>query len=110
MNIPRLQDTNDKTLSAPYEDELDKICDERFIDQVREVQNLKRFLFEQKVKFEPSQLGSIDLGPLNNLRFGSRGRMATLEEWKLLDEKISILATYLNDELRQKIRIRELSL
>jgi hypothetical protein len=35
--------------------------------------------------------------------------MPTSEEWRLLDEKISALASYLSDELRQKIRIRELS-
>ncbi len=106
MNIPNLQKIT--ALVSPADD-ADKIRDERFIDQLTEVHNLKRFLFEEKVKFEPSQFDSIDLGALNNLRFGSSGRLPTLEEWKLLDEKISILATYLNDDLRQRIRIRELS-
>jgi hypothetical protein len=47
---------------------------------------------------------------LNNLQFGSDGRRATTKEWRLLDEKISVLASYLTDELRQKIRIRELGI
>jgi hypothetical protein len=86
------------------------ICDKRFAGQLREVKDLKQFLFEQKVKFEPDQLGSIDLGPLNNLYFSPAGRIPAAEEWQLLDEKISVLASYLSDELRQKIRIRELSI
>jgi hypothetical protein len=85
------------------------ICDKRFAGQLREVQNLKQFLFEQKVKFETVQLGSIDLGPLNNLSYSANGRVPSPEEWKLLDEKIAVLASYLSDELRQKIRVRELS-
>lgn len=85
------------------------ICDKRFAGQLREVQNLKQFLFEQKVKFETGQLDSIDLGPLNNLSYSPTGRVPTGEEWKLLDEKIAVLASYLSDGLRQKIRVRELS-
>lgn len=85
------------------------ICDKRFMAQLKEVKDLKEFLFEQKVKFETSQLSSIDLGSLNNLSFSSNGRMPNSEEWKLLDEKIAVLASYLSDDLRQKIRIRELS-
>lgn len=85
------------------------ICDKRFAGQLQEVKNLKQFLFEQKVRFDPSQLESIDLGPLNNLSYCHDGRVPSPGEWKLLDEKIAILASYLNDDLRQKIRIRELS-
>jgi hypothetical protein len=89
--------------------EQNSIGDQRFIDQLRELKNLKQFLFEQKVKFEPTQLEAIDLGELNNLRFGANGRVPRCDEWKLLDEKLSILASCLSDELRQKIRVRELS-
>jgi hypothetical protein len=109
VNVPKLANLVDRFQPAPQVDESDKICDERFIDQLKEVQNLKRFLFEEKVNFEPSQLETINLGVLNNLHFDPKGRMATLDEWKLLDEKISVLATYLSDELRQKIRIQELN-
>ncbi|MBR0740867.1 hypothetical protein JQ581_28420 [Bradyrhizobium liaoningense] len=90
--------------------EANAIADRRFLDQLRELKNLKQFLFEQKVKFEPDQLNSIDLGSLNNLYFSSAGRLPDTAEWKLLDEKLSALASYLSDELRQKIRIRELGL
>jgi len=105
LSIPIVRD-----MPAPHLADLNTISDRRFAEQLREVQNLKQFLFEQKVKFEPEQLGCIDLGPLNNLQFGLSGRVPTLEEWKLLDEKISVLASYLSDDLRQKIRVRELSI
>jgi hypothetical protein len=109
VNIPKFNLSGDNTRSAPLSNgDTNNINDERFIDQLREVQNLKRYLFEEKVKFKRGQLGSIDLGPLNNLRFWSQGRTPTPGEWKLLDQKMSILTSYLNDELRQKIRIREL--
>lgn len=88
----------------------DLVCDKRFIEQLREIKNLKQFLFEQKVRFEPAQLDSIDLGLLNNLQFDGSGRPPTPEEWRLLDDKISALASYLSDDLRQKIRVRELSI
>jgi hypothetical protein len=84
------------------------IGDTRFASQLKEVQDLKRFLFEEKVKFNPEQIDSIDLGPLNNLRYRPHGRPPTADEWKLLDVKLSGLASYITDELRQKIRIREL--
>jgi hypothetical protein len=93
----------------PHAPSLNSISDKRFVGQLQEVKDLKQFLFEQKVRFEPTQLGSIDLGSLNNLYFSSTGRVPTSEEWKLLDEKIAVLASYLSDELRQKIRVRELS-
>jgi hypothetical protein len=97
------------TKLSPHTPNPNSISDRRFVGQLQEIKNLKQFLFEQKVKFEPAQLGSIDLGSLNNLYFSPSGRVPTSEEWKLLDEKISILASYLSDELRQKIRVRELS-
>ena len=93
---------------SPIPSDANSICDRRFVDQLKEVKNLKQFLFEQKVKIESNQLAAIDLGLLNNLHFGTDGRMPTPDEWKLLDEKISILTSYLSDDLRQKIRIREL--
>jgi hypothetical protein len=86
------------------------ISDRRFNNQLVQVQSLKNFLFEEKVRFNPEQLDSLDLGALNNLRQGQFGRAPSSEEWRLLDEKLSVLASYLTDELRQKIRIRELGL
>jgi hypothetical protein len=85
------------------------IADRRFIKQLNEIHQLKQFLFEEKVKFDPAKLGSIDLGELNNLGYRPTGRLPTPEEWLLLDEKLTALTAYLDDELRPKIRIRQLA-
>src|SRR5262245_39684390 len=87
-----------------------QINDERFIEQLLQIEILKRFLFEEKVQFKADQLDSIDLGPLNGLRFSIRGRSPSREEWRLLDQKLSSLASYLDADLRRKIRIRELGI
>ena len=89
------------------------ICDKRFAIQLSEILKLKGFLFEEKVKLNPDEEHSIDLGRLNNLRlrngfWNGSGRLPSEEEWKLLDEKLSVLTSHLSDDLRQKIRIREL--
>jgi hypothetical protein len=85
------------------------ISDERFMHQLDQVRKLKKFLFEEKVNFKFDQLGAIDLGVLNSLRHRHNGRTPTNEEWRLLDEKMSILTSYLTDDLRQKVRLRDLS-
>ena len=85
------------------------INDRRFMAQLYELEKLKRFLFEQKVKFDPEQVTSIDLGPLNSVQYRASGRSPTAEEWKLLDEKLVTLTAYLDVDLRRKFRIRELS-
>jgi hypothetical protein len=109
MSVESIRDVSAKEQRhEPDASLLQKISDRRFIDQLTEVQDLKRFLFEEKAKFDPTQLQSIDLGVLNNLSYSEKGRAPTSGEWKLLDEKISVLASYLTDDLRQKIRIREL--
>lgn len=84
------------------------ISDERFGAQLKEVQALKKFLFEEKVQFSHEQIEAIDLGPLNNLTIASRGRQPTDDEWKLLDLKLWALSSLLSEDLRQKVRIREL--
>ena len=40
------------------QNDLNKISDERFMRQLKEIQNLKEFLFEEKVKFDPDQMHS----------------------------------------------------
>ena len=84
------------------------VNDTRFIDQLREIFKLKQFLFEEKVSLKSDVLGSIDLGPLNNLEFGPQGRLPTDHEWKLLDQKLANLSSNLDDGMRQRLRIREL--
>jgi len=86
------------------------VGDQRFGNQLNQVRGLKQFLFEEKVRFNPNELGSIDLGPLNNLRYWRFGRQPTAVEWQLLDKKLSALTSYLDDDLRRKARIRELSI
>jgi hypothetical protein len=84
------------------------ISDQRFIGQLNHLIFLKQFLFEEKYSFKEEELNAIDLGILNNIAYGSHGRNPGASEWRLLDSKMSALASYLTDDLRKKIRIREL--
>jgi hypothetical protein len=86
------------------------VNDKRFFRQLTQLFRLKQFFFEEKVKFELANIDQVDLGILNNLRYGRNGRSPTAKEWRLLDEKLAILSSHLNDDLRQRIRIRELGL
>jgi hypothetical protein len=86
------------------------IANERFIRQLDELRQLKEFLFEEKVQFKEDDLDGIDLEELNNLSYKASGRVPSVGEWRTLDEKLSKLASYLNDDLRRKIRIHELKL
>ncbi|MGC2075153.1 MAG: hypothetical protein WA728_03785 [Xanthobacteraceae bacterium] len=86
------------------------IANERFIRQLNELRGLKEFLFEEKAQFKEEDLDSIDLEELNNLSYSTSGRVPTADEWRTLDEKLTKLTSYLSDDLRRKIRLRELSL
>ena len=86
------------------------IANQRFIRQLDELRALKEFLFEEKVQFKEEDLDSIDLEELNNLSYRASGRIPSAGEWRTLDEKLTKLASYLSDDLRRKIRIRELGL
>lgn len=86
------------------------IANERFIRQLDQLRELKEFLFEEKAQFREEDLGSIDLKELNNLFYSSSGRVPSADEWRTLDAKLAKLASYLTEELRRKIRIRELAL
>ncbi len=86
------------------------IANERFIRQLDELRQLKEFLFEEKVQFKPEDLDSIDLEELNNLTYQASGRVPNAGEWRTLDEKLAKLTAYLGDDLRRKIRVRELGL
>jgi hypothetical protein len=88
---------------------VDCVSDRRFAEQLRALQNLKQFLFDEKVSLKTDTLEDIDLGSLNNLRYASNGgRLPTEGEWKLLDQKLAALAPLLTPALRWKARIREL--
>ena len=86
------------------------IANERFIRQLDELRTLKQFLFEEKVQFKEEDLESINFAELNNLSYSSRGRVPSIDEWRKLDEKLAKLTSYLGDDLRKKIRIRELGM
>jgi hypothetical protein len=90
-------------------DNHEAIADERFIRQLDQLRELKQFLFEEKVKFETDDLDCIDLLELNNISYSGRGRVPSVGEWRTLDAKLAKLASYLNEEMRRKIRIRELN-
>jgi hypothetical protein len=85
-----------------------RICSEQFIRNLDQIRRVKEFLFEEKVNIKPQDVEQIDLGSLNNLIYGRRGRLPTPLEWRMLDEKLSVLTSYLDFTLKRKIRIREL--
>ncbi len=84
------------------------ICSKQFIRNLDQIWKIKEFLFEEKVNIKPQDVDQIDLGLLNNLIYGRRGRLPTPLEWRMLDEKLSVLTSYLDSTLKHKIRIREL--
>ena len=96
--------------SRTRHDNHEAIADERFIRQLDQLRELKQFLFEEKVKFETDDLDCIDLLELNNISYSGRGRVPSVGEWRTLDAKLAKLASCLNDEMRRKIRIRELKM
>jgi hypothetical protein len=85
-----------------------RISDQRFADQLDVIKKLKKFLFEERILLPADVIESIDLGPLNNLKFASDGRLPTETEWRALDEKLAGLTPLLTTDLRWKFRIREL--
>jgi hypothetical protein len=84
------------------------ICSEQFIRNLDQIRKTKAFLFEEKVNIKPQDVDQVDLGSLNNLIYDRRGRLPTPLEWRMLDEKLSVLSSYLDSTLKRKIRIREL--
>lgn len=84
------------------------VSDQRFAAQLKQLQELKKFLFDEKVFLQTDILDGIDLGSLNNLKYTANGRLPTEGEWKALDQKLASLAALLTPPLRWKLRIREL--
>ena len=48
------------------------------------------------------------LSGLNILTYNKNGRPPTIEEWNLLDQKFSVINSYLDNDLKTKYRIKEL--
>ena len=88
----------------------DGISDRRFAAQLEAIQKLKQFLFNEKVLLQTDIVESIDLGPLNNIKYAPNGRLPTEGEWKALDQKLASLTPLLTPALRWKFRIHELQL
>ena len=85
-----------------------EISDALFMSQLGEIRKIKQFLFEERVAFPPAYLPSIDLGPLNAFSLADSGREPTVEEWELLDAKLTALISMLDDNQRWKMRVHEL--
>jgi len=85
-----------------------RIADRHFITQLTQARHLKTFLFEEKVKFTAEDVEKINFGTLNRIKYARYGRPPDPDEWEYLDVLFLNLANYLTDELRRKIRIREL--
>lgn len=86
----------------------DVIADRRFAEQLRAIERLKQFLFDENVLIPPERLASLDFGPLNNLKHGTGGRSPTESEWRTLDTMLSGLVSFLTPELRWKLRVKQL--
>jgi hypothetical protein len=84
------------------------ISDARFWDQLQQIRRLKQFFFQENVAFKPDDLAAIGLGVLDRITFHPYGREPKAEEWMLLDEKQSVLTTYLDDKLKWKFRLRNM--
>lgn len=85
-----------------------EISNALFMSQLSEIRKIKQFLFEERVAFPPVYLPSIDLGPLNAFKLSGSGREPTVEEWELLDAKLTALISMLDDNQRWKMRVHEL--
>jgi hypothetical protein len=107
MALVELTNTNRGAVS-PNIEQLDTIADRRFIENLAQVQNVKRFLFEEKIPLEKSDLHDIDLQELNNFHYSKAGRAPTIKAWCKLDEKFVNISSHLTDEMRRKFRIQEL--
>jgi hypothetical protein len=84
------------------------ISNRQFILRRDRLQNLKQFLFDERVVLSPDELTSIDLGNLNNLRYSFSGRPPTEAEWSQLDRNFVAIAAHLGPDLKRKARIYEL--
>jgi hypothetical protein len=86
------------------------ICDRRFIEQLNALIALRQFLLDEMVELNPGGDESSNLEGLNLLSFNPTGRLPTIEEWRLLDDKYSMTISRMNIDLRMKFRIKKLGL
>lgn len=93
--------------ASPQSPEL-RVNDRQFVRRLKQVQGIKKFLFDEKPVIDASKTELLGLCGLDQLRYGRRGRLPTPEEWTLLDRKLLELNSLLEADQRRKIRIREL--
>jgi hypothetical protein len=87
------------------------VCNREFISQIKHLRMLKRFMLEEKMSFSDTDIETLNLGHLNNLRYRVHGRLVTMDEWAALDKLSSAITSHLDTlDLKRKIRIRELGL
>jgi ABC-type multidrug transport system fused ATPase/permease subunit len=87
------------------------VCNRKFISQISHLRMLKRFMLEEKMSFSETDIETMNLGRLNNLRYRVHGRLVTTDEWAALDKLSSAITSHLDTvDLKRKIRIRELGL
>jgi len=83
------------------------IGDLRFIQQLAALRSLKTFLLTEGVTIRLEDAPLFNFGTLNQLQYGEGGRLPTVEEWDLLDQRSQKLNSYLDDPLRSRFRLRQ---
>jgi hypothetical protein len=83
------------------------IRDTRFINQVTALISLKIFLLTEAVAIRAEDAPLFSFGALYQLRYSDDGRLPTLEEWKLLDERSVKLFSYLDEERKKRFQLKQ---
>jgi hypothetical protein len=83
------------------------IGDMRFIQQLAALKSLKAFLLTEGVTILPEDAPLFSFGTLNQLQYREGGRLPTVEEWDLLDQRSQKLVGYLDDPLRSRFQLRQ---
>jgi hypothetical protein len=95
------------TRSSRPEPDPNAIGEMRFIQHVTTLIMLKAFLLNEGVHIRVEDTQLFSFGTLNQLRYSDGGRLATLEEWGMVDERLQKLFGYLDDDLRKRFRLRQ---
>ena len=86
------------------------IGDKRFAAQLNDLIALRQFLVSERIALKTDGDQSSSLEELNLLTYKKGSRPATVDEWRLLDHKSSVVNSQLDDRLRRKLKIKELGL
>lgn len=83
------------------------IGDVRFSQQLAALRSLKTFLLTEGVTIRTEDAPLFSFGVLNQLQHAEGGRLPTVEEWDLLDQRSQKLNSYLDDALRSRFQLRQ---